>query len=898
MMETVCKWWRICLFMVLAGLVDVIVGGTAAAAISPAAMIDTASRGSWVGVYGADGYVLLGFEGPSSGSFSTDRTNLPSYITNYSTTYGRWLWVKASADTRALQDPTNTTTRNAGCGYGGGTQTITFTPNQTKVVKLGIYSVDWDSQGRSHTISFSGAGLTGSDSVSSFGNGQWNVYTVTLTAGTPVVISVTYVAGTQGNAVISAVTFDPYVGPPTIQNAAATNVLASSAWLNGNLSGTNGSPSYVSVYWDTNDWTTNTASWGHTNVFAGTQPVGPLSYHVTGLNPSTTYWYAYAASNGYGVSWAQTSLSFRTLSGAVSVTNGGFESPGNSGLQEPMPAGNGWSLIKSGSGSSGLWRPIAPEALMPVEGSQYGYGYGFNGAASAVTLYQQVADVLLSYRTYTLSVWVGDSTTYAFPGLVRLGLYNSTNNAAGFFTATPLAVTNITTTPGNGQGRYYTASFVTGGSPPLGPLIVGLSVSNGVDSAVRLAVFDDVTVTATVLIGAAPVIANSAATNVLATSAWLNGSLTASNGAATYVSVFWGTNDWTTNSASWACSNVFPGAQAEGGLTFQATGLSSNTTHWYAYYGSNAYGTAWAQPSRSFKTMGQPAVGNAAGATSIAASNAVLNGVLTDGGSAKVFIYWWVARSGVTNLIDFGAPRAEGGFSTNLWGLTPLTDYGYRCFASNAYGTAWAATATNFTTRLPNLVTNGGFEADAVAVPTNPATWTYLAGNPAGWTFISDTNVGAGCEILRPGSAVLPPPVEGVQYADNWLYPNGAATYYQRVGAAFLPYYTYTLTAWIGHLTNYAFVTSVRLGLYNSTNNASGWLTATPLAVTNITADPGVGQGLYCTASFKTDGAPPVGPVIAGLSAAYTNAGLGLVLYDDVTVTMTAIWRGTVITMR
>jgi len=212
--------------------------------------------------------------------------------------------------------------------------------------------------------------------------------------------------------------------------------------------------------------------------------------------------------------------------------------------------------------------------------------------------------------------------------------------------------------------------------------------------------------------GTAPVIDNgSGATNVLNTSAFLNGNLTATGAAPAYVWIFWDTSNWTTNK-TWGHNYNFGGAaQTTNSLTCPALNLTSNTWYWYTCYASNAAGwDAWAwNGPKSFKTMGPPAVSDGNGATSLTRTTATLTGNLTNGANAYVYILWWTNQAIVTNTIAFGSLLPEGGFSTNLTGLVPGTVYYYRCFVSNDYGMAWADVATNFSTlaRTSYVATNG-----------------------------------------------------------------------------------------------------------------------------------------------------------------------------------------------
>jgi len=212
----------------------------------------------------------------------------------------------------------------------------------------------------------------------------------------------------------------------------------------------------------------------------------------------------------------------------------------------------------------------------------------------------------------------------------------------------------------------------------------------------------------------------SGATNTLSTSAWLNGNVTSTGSSPASVWVFWDTTDRTTN-LNWAYSHPF-GSQTAAPpipLTYQATGLASNTTYWYAYYASNTAGGAWdVTGSKSFKTYGLPAVNDANGASATGQVTATLNGNLTSGAGASITIYYGADTNNWAFTNSSIGTVAEGGFALLVTGLTPGTTYWYRCFASNAYGTAWAGAATSFST-LPAFVyrdaANGNWN--------NPNTW-------------------------------------------------------------------------------------------------------------------------------------------------------------------------------
>ena len=194
-----------------------------------------------------------------------------------------------------------------------------------------------------------------------------------------------------------------------------------------------------------------------------------------------------------------------------------------------------------------------------------------------------------------------------------------------------------------------------------------------------------------------PVVANAAtgATNVVNTSAWLNGTLTSTGTAPASVWVFWDTADRGTNK-TWTYNHPFD-AQSVGDLTWQATSLAPNTRYWYTYYASNTVGDVWATTSMPFKTWGPPGVDNASGASPVGQTTATLNGTLTDGVGAHVYIVYGTDPNDSAFTDDVGTVP-EGAFAAAVSGLTPGTTYWYRCYATNAYGSSLAGVATSFNT--------------------------------------------------------------------------------------------------------------------------------------------------------------------------------------------------------
>ena len=127
-------------------------------------------------------------------------------------------------------------------------------------------------------------------------------------------------AGTSVGAVLSFTT----AAPPVLTTAAATTVTSSSAVLNG--AGTpNGADTSGWFGYSTTNPGTCTATFGTrlpasggTDLSTGFSPVN-YAQTLTGLTPSTTYYYCAIGSNTYGTAWG-TVLSFTTLAAAPTVT--------------------------------------------------------------------------------------------------------------------------------------------------------------------------------------------------------------------------------------------------------------------------------------------------------------------------------------------------------------------------------------------------------------------------------------------------------------------------------------------------------------------------------------------------------------------------------------------------
>jgi len=144
----------------------------------------------------------------------------------------------------------------------------------------------------------------------------------------------------------------------------------------------------------------------------------------------------------------------------------------------------------------------------------------------------------------------------------------------------------------------------------------------------------------------------------------------------------------------------------------------------YLDYGTNV---AWMATSRdidgtprisgsatdlgAYELLAVPQIINTA-ANGITTNAAVLNGnLLSAAGTNGAFVtIFWGPIDQSTNALFWATNSylgwlSTGPFSTNITGLLRGSNYFYRCFASNAFGTAWAPASTNFMSSIYDFVT-------------------------------------------------------------------------------------------------------------------------------------------------------------------------------------------------
>ncbi len=156
---------------------------------------DATAQGTWKGVYGSDGYTVIG--GASS---------IPTYAQVTPSGKADWTWQSSTSDVRCPQKGGTATDRVAGCWYSSGAFTVDLNFTDGQAHKVAFYCLDWDNSGRAQTVQVTDAAtgtVLNSQNVSAFSGGKYLVWEIKGR------VKVTFTRTSGYNSVISGIFFDP-----------------------------------------------------------------------------------------------------------------------------------------------------------------------------------------------------------------------------------------------------------------------------------------------------------------------------------------------------------------------------------------------------------------------------------------------------------------------------------------------------------------------------------------------------------------------------------------------------------------------------------------------------------------------------------------------------------------
>lgn len=180
--------------------------------------------------------------------------------------------------------------------------------------------------------------------------------------------NVTVVVSNGNGSVTNSATIAPPI-PATITNAAATEILTTSATLHGQVLSSGGDSPNVTIYYGMNDGVTNAAAWS--NSVPLSYQSGAFAVPITGLSTGANYYFTASATNSAGTSWASPSAAFTTLLVAPPLTS--YVNPfiGTS----PSPGANYGFAFDTGDVFPGAACPLGLLQFSPDTPSNQAGGY-------------------------------------------------------------------------------------------------------------------------------------------------------------------------------------------------------------------------------------------------------------------------------------------------------------------------------------------------------------------------------------------------------------------------------------------------------------------------------------------------------------------------------------------
>ena len=226
-----------------------------------------------------------------------------------------------------------------------------------------------------------------------------------------------------------------------------------------------------------------------------------------------------------------------------------------------------------------------------------------------------------------------------------------------------------------------------------------------------------------------PTVSTTTASSITDTSAVSGGNVTSDGGAAvTARGVCWSTSHNPTISDSHTTDGT-----GTGSFTSNITGLTAATTYYVRAYATNSVGTAYGNEI-TVTTMATLPTVTTTTASGITDTSAVSGGNVTNDGGAAVTargVCWSTSHNPTTSDTHTNDSTGTGSFTSNITGLTAVTTYYVRAYATNSVGTAYGNEIT--VTTLANL----------------PTVTTTTASS------ISDTSAVSGGNVISTGGAAV-----------------------------------------------------------------------------------------------------------------------------------------------
>ena len=636
-------------------------------------------------------------DGTGTGTFESYLTNLTgatyyyvrAYATNsVGTSYGNELTFTTltlpTVTTAAVTNITQTTATSGGTVTSDGGATVT------------IRGVCWSTS--PNPVS------TGSHTLDGSGTGTFISYLTNMTQNTLYYVRA-YATNSAGTGYGNEISFTTgqTITTPIVTTTAVTNITQTTATSGGNVTSDGGATITVrGVCWSISPNPTTAAS--HTTDGSGT---GIFVSNITGLSGGTFYYVRAYATNSAGTSYGNeltfTTATFPTVTTAevtsitqTTATSGGtVTSDGGNPVTargvcwstSPTPTTAG-SHTTDGSGTgtfvSNLTNLTGATSyyIRAYATNSVGTSYGNELTFTTLTL-PTVTTAVMTNITQTTAISGGNISSDGGTPVIARGVCWSTSpnpTTAGNYTVdgsgTGTFVSNLTGL--TGITTYYVRAYATN--------IIGTSY--GDQQSFTTLTF--------------PTVTTSVVTSITQTTAISGGTITSDGGATvTARGVCWSTSPNPTTAGSYTVDG-----SGTGTFVSNLTGLTGGASYYVRAYATNSVGISYGN-QLTFTTLTFPTVTTAA-VTNITQTTATSGGTVTSDGGATVTVRgvcWSTSPDPTTagnHTID---GSGTGTFVSNLTGLTGITTYYVRAYATNSAGTSYGTQLTFTTLTLPTVAT-------------------------------------------------------------------------------------------------------------------------------------------------------------------------------------------------
>ncbi|MDB6054862.1 MAG: hypothetical protein JWN25_2385, partial [Verrucomicrobiales bacterium] len=174
-------------------------GGTVGGGTSPVSFvkIDTQNHGTWRGIYGSDGYHVMG-----------TTANYPAYAQVTPSGKDDYIWSDSVTDVTAPQKPSPAIDRIASCWYSSNTFSVDLNIVDGKTHQVAFYCLDWTGTDRDQKVEVVDAAtgqVLDTRSISGFSGGKYLVWNISTH------VTVRFTKNQGPNAVVQGIFFDTAV---------------------------------------------------------------------------------------------------------------------------------------------------------------------------------------------------------------------------------------------------------------------------------------------------------------------------------------------------------------------------------------------------------------------------------------------------------------------------------------------------------------------------------------------------------------------------------------------------------------------------------------------------------------------------------------------------------------